>query len=388
MARRAHGRLREPRAAEGRRPQGRRPPGLVGEDGHADDGALAVRARAPRTAISVKPHASPVLHAIEYLLGWLDGSYLTHAARLRRAAGVPVAARRIRCRSTTRPARSASAPPRRCSARSPTATSTTTASSADRRPLHLAARRRRARRGQHLGGDRRARSRAGSANVLWIVDLNRQSLDRVDPGHPREPSSSGASHERLGRDRAEVRPPAAGGVAPSRAASCCAARIDDDAERAVPVALRRERGADRPRRARAAARRAATACGSSALLEPLPRRRGAARCATSAATTSATCSRRCARRATTDRPTVIFAYTIKGYGLQIAGPAAEPLGAADRRADRRAARASSGSTRERRVGPLRAGLARGGALLDAAAERARASAARRPPSGSAIAGAR
>jgi pyruvate dehydrogenase E1 component len=27
--------------------------------------------------VSVKPHASPVLHAIEYLLGWLDPSYLT-----------------------------------------------------------------------------------------------------------------------------------------------------------------------------------------------------------------------------------------------------------------------------------------------------------------------
>jgi pyruvate dehydrogenase E1 component len=27
--------------------------------------------------VSVKPHASPVLHAIEYLLGWLDGRYLT-----------------------------------------------------------------------------------------------------------------------------------------------------------------------------------------------------------------------------------------------------------------------------------------------------------------------
>ena len=26
--------------------------------------------------ISVKPHASPVLHALEYLLGWLDEPYL------------------------------------------------------------------------------------------------------------------------------------------------------------------------------------------------------------------------------------------------------------------------------------------------------------------------
>ncbi len=32
--------------------------------------------RAP-DRVSVKPHASPVLHAIEYLLGQLDGRYLT-----------------------------------------------------------------------------------------------------------------------------------------------------------------------------------------------------------------------------------------------------------------------------------------------------------------------
>ena len=43
-------------------------------------------------------------------------------------------------------------------------------------------------------------------------------------------------------------------------------------------------------------------------------------CTTSAATTSATSSARSrAARATADRPTVIFAYTIKGYGLEIAG---------------------------------------------------------------------
>ncbi len=30
-----------------------------------------------RDRVSVKPHASPVLHAINYLLGRLDGSYLT-----------------------------------------------------------------------------------------------------------------------------------------------------------------------------------------------------------------------------------------------------------------------------------------------------------------------
>jgi pyruvate dehydrogenase E1 component len=35
--------------------------------------------------VSVKPHASPVLHALEYLLGRLDRSYLT---RLRDFGGL------------------------------------------------------------------------------------------------------------------------------------------------------------------------------------------------------------------------------------------------------------------------------------------------------------
>ena len=38
--------------------------------------------------VAVKPHASPVFHAIQYLLGNLDASYLKAPARLRRAAGV------------------------------------------------------------------------------------------------------------------------------------------------------------------------------------------------------------------------------------------------------------------------------------------------------------
>ena len=40
----------------------------------------------PNDRVSVKPHASPVLHAINYLLGELDESYLTTAAGVRRSA--------------------------------------------------------------------------------------------------------------------------------------------------------------------------------------------------------------------------------------------------------------------------------------------------------------
>jgi pyruvate dehydrogenase complex dehydrogenase (E1) component len=43
--------------------------------------------RAP-DRVSVKPHASPVLHAINYLLGALDAKYLT-TLRARRAAELP-----------------------------------------------------------------------------------------------------------------------------------------------------------------------------------------------------------------------------------------------------------------------------------------------------------
>ena len=38
--------------------------------------------------VSVKPHASPVFHAIQYLLGQLPRDYLTHPARFWRAPGL------------------------------------------------------------------------------------------------------------------------------------------------------------------------------------------------------------------------------------------------------------------------------------------------------------
>ncbi|MFG2004017.1 hypothetical protein ACGFNU_33155 [Spirillospora sp. NPDC048911] len=47
--------------------------------------ALWFRHLRPQDRVSVKPHASPVLHAINYLLGELDASYLT---RLREFGGL------------------------------------------------------------------------------------------------------------------------------------------------------------------------------------------------------------------------------------------------------------------------------------------------------------
>src|SRR5215203_5959022 len=58
--------------------------------------------------VSVKPHASPVLHALNYLLGRLDASYLT---TLREFGGLQSYPSRTKdpIRSTTPRARSASA---------------------------------------------------------------------------------------------------------------------------------------------------------------------------------------------------------------------------------------------------------------------------------------
>ena len=75
--------------------------------------------------------------------------------------------------------------------------------------------------------------------------------------------------------------------------------------------------------------------------------------ATSAATTSPTSSVPSGGRGRPDdRPTVIFAYTIKGYGLEIAGPAAEPLRAPHGRAGRPAPPGGRAHARDR-VGRIR-----------------------------------
>jgi pyruvate dehydrogenase E1 component len=65
--------------------------------------------------VSVKPHASPVLHAINYLLGELDESYLT---ALRSFGGL----QSYPSRWSSPPGRWASAPPPRSGAPSPAAT--------------------------------------------------------------------------------------------------------------------------------------------------------------------------------------------------------------------------------------------------------------------------
>lgn len=130
--------------------------------------------------VAVKPHASPVFHAIQYLLGNLDRSYLT---QLRARGGLQ-------------------AYPSRTKDPDGVDFSTGSVGLGAAAPLFAAA----ARRYVDAHFSERPRSRfvallgdaeldegniweavaepatAGLGNVMWVVDFNRQSLDRVVPG--------------------------------------------------------------------------------------------------------------------------------------------------------------------------------------------------------------
>ena len=108
--------------------------------------------------VAVKPHASPVYHAIKYLTGELDRSYLTDLAPARVASRPTRRAPRIPTSSdfsTGSVGLGAVAPA--VLAPSPVATSTPTSGLVPRCPVRRARGRCRARRRQRLGGDRRAR---------------------------------------------------------------------------------------------------------------------------------------------------------------------------------------------------------------------------------------
>lgn len=130
--------------------------------------------------VAVKPHASPVFHAIQYLLGNLDRSYLT---RLRERGGLQ-------------------SYPSRTKDPDEVDFSTGSVGLGAAAPLFAAATRRYV--DAHFGERAAARfyaligdaeldegnvweaiadpATAGLGNVTWIVDFNRQSLDRVVPG--------------------------------------------------------------------------------------------------------------------------------------------------------------------------------------------------------------
>jgi len=135
----------------------------------------------PQDRVAVKPHASPVFHAIRYLLGELDAGYLT---RLRSFRGLQAYPSR-----TKDPGR--------------IDFSTGSVGLGATAPLFAAMARRyveahhgpRAEAGRFIAllGDAELDegniweaigdpATAGLGDVLWVVDLNRQSLDRVVPG--------------------------------------------------------------------------------------------------------------------------------------------------------------------------------------------------------------
>ena len=165
--------------------------------------------------VSVKPHASPVLHAINYLLGALDAEYLS---RLREFGGLQ-------------------AYPSRTKDPDRVDFSTGSVGLGATAPLFAATSRRYV--DSHFGARPHSRfisligdaeldegniwealadpATTGLGNVMWIVDFNRQSLDRVGRG--------------------QVRAPVAGGIcAPRRR---CLAKLDRlHAQRAVPIGVR------------------------------------------------------------------------------------------------------------------------------------------------------
>ena len=170
----------------------------------------------------------------------------------------------------------------------------------------------------------------GLGNVMLVVDTNRQSLDRVDPRPEDQEAHGGVRRRRLARRRGQVRVVA---------------------HRRVPAARRRGRCASTSTRCRT---RSTSRC------SPTP----ATSCASASCAAPPTAVRRLvdgvdpdelaplvqnlgghdlgvlldayrACDAETDRPSVVFAYTVKGWGLPIAGDplnhAALLTGAADRR---------------------------------------------------------
>ena len=160
--------------------------------------------------VAVKPHASPVFHAIQYLLGDLDRSYLT---RLRARGGLQ-------------------SYPSRTKDPDQVDFSTGSVGLGAAAPLFAAATRRYV--DAHFGPRPASRffallgdaeldegnvweaiadhATAGLGNVIWVVDFNRQSLDRVVPGIRIQQWTRAVRRRGLARRRGEVRPTAAGEV--------------------------------------------------------------------------------------------------------------------------------------------------------------------------------
>lgn len=268
----------------------------------------------PTDLVSVKPHASPVLHAIEYLLGRLDRRYLT---TLRAFGGLQ-------------------SYPSRTKDPFPVDYSTGSVGIGSAAPLFGALADRYVE--SHLGAGTGGRfisllgdaeldegnlweavlepQTRGLGNVLWIVDLNRQSLDRVVPiirAHELESQFEAAGWQVLelkyGRRLREAYAMEGGELLrrridemPNRLYQSLFGASDEVVTEAL---LREAAPTERP----ALERLLAAYRGQ---VGPLIQDLGGHDLADILDALAAA-------RAERSRPTILFAYTIKGFGLPIAG---------------------------------------------------------------------
>ncbi len=266
--------------------------------------------------VSVKPHASPVLHAIEYLLGRLDRSYLT---RLRDFGGLQ-------------------SYPSRTKDPFPVDFSTGSVGLGSVAPLFgaLADRYVSSHGGRPTGG--RFVSLLGDAefdegsvwealaepltrglgNALWLVDLNRQSLDRVVPGIKAQELEQ--HFQAVGWQVIELKYGRRLRAAFAReGGDLLRRRIDEmpneqyqslfgaseEVVRATVLETLADPDPDRERLAR--------------LLDDYPGQVGPLVRDLGGHDLGDILDAFAQARSDTSRPTVVFAYTIKGYGLEIAG---------------------------------------------------------------------
>ena len=296
-----------------------RPPGEIKVGGHQASSASMVGIMTAlwfghlngNDKVAVKPHASPVFHAIKHLTGELDPSYLT---RLRALGGLQ-------------------AYPSRTKDPDVFDFSTGSVGLGAVAPLFAAATRRYI--DAHFGARPHARFIAlvGDAeldegnvweaiadpalqdlgNVLWIVDLNRQSLDRVIPGMKArrlmqffEDSGWHVVEAKYGR-RLQAAFERDGGQALRR-------HIDEMSNEEYQ-SLFAHRGAELRQRFLTHADAAVKALLDDVAddeVAPLVQNLGGHDLGL-----LIDCYRAC--DAVTDRPSIVFAYTVKGWGLPIAG---------------------------------------------------------------------
>ena len=302
--------------------------------------------------VSVKPHASPVLHADQLPAGAARPRVPDDAARLRRPAVVPARARRTPTRSTSRPARSASAPRRPCSPASSTATCEAHFGLGNRPPLRGADRRRRARRGQRLGGHlRHGHARPRQRHVDRRLQPPEPRPRRA--GHPLGASSRRCSPTTAGTSSRSSTAPRLRAAYALRRRRDAAPAHRRDAERRVPEPAAAAGRARSATRCVAGAPRRRTAASWRACSRTTPTRTLAALIGDLAGHDLGDVHRRRSRRCDAETRAAERHLRVHRQGLGPADrrPPAEPLRRAQPAADRRAAR-GAGRPR-RRVGGVR-----------------------------------